>query len=163
MKKILFTLISILCITTATAQATHQNGEPGKRRFSLKEFQERQRSFITRHAKLTEQEAEAFFPIFFELQKQKWLINKESKEKVEAKYGKEHSEEKYLLIVNEFADAKIKIAELEKEYITKYLQAIPASKILGIQRAEEKFQKETIREMWERGHKNQPRPHRIQK
>lgn len=152
MKKILFTLIAILCIaSTAAAQDTPGEHNRGKKRFSLKEFQERQRNFITTHAKLTPQEAEAFFPIFFELQKKKWLINKEARDKVNAKYGKEHSEEKCLLIVNEFADAKIKIAELEKEYITKYLEAVPASKILGIQRAEEHFQKETIRQMWERG------------
>ncbi len=161
MKNILFTLIAILGLcTTATAQDAPREHNRGKKRFSLKEFQERQRNFITTHAKLTPEEAEAFFPLFFELQKKKWLINKEAKDKVDAKYGKEHSEEKCLLIVNEFADAKIKTAELEKEYIKKYLEVVPASKILGIQRAEEHFRKETLRQMWERGRNKHHRQQR---
>ncbi len=161
MKKILFTLIAILSIIAPTvAQDASSTPERSKKRFSLQEFQERQRNFITIDAKLTQEEADAFFPIFFELQKKKWLINKEARDKVNAKYGKEHSEDKCLLIVNEFADAKIKIAELEKEYIKKYLKVLPASKILGIQRAEEHFQKETIRQMWERGRGSNRKPHR---
>lgn len=161
MKKILFTLIAILSLcATATAQDAPREHNRDKKRFSLKEFQERQRNFITTHAKLTPEEAEAFFPLFFELQKKKWLINKEARDKVDAKYGKEHSEEKCLLIVNEFADAKIKTAELEKEYIKKYLEVVPASKILGIQRAEEHFRKETLRQMWERGRNKHHRQQR---
>ncbi len=160
MKKTIFTIIAVLTLSaTLVAQGNNKQNE-NKKRFSLEEFQARQREFITKHARLTPQEAEAFFPIFFELQKKKWLINKEARDKVESKYGKEHSEEKSLLIVNEFADAKIKIAELEKEYIKKYLKAISAKKILGVQRAEDNFQKDMLRRMWDRGHKNHRRAQR---
>lgn len=160
MHKTILTIIAIFAFSiTLSAQEPNKQTDK-KKRFSLEEFQKKQREFITKHARLTPQEAEAFFPIFFELQKKKWLINKEARDKVESKYGKEHSEEKSLLIVNEFADAKIKIAELEKEYIKKYLKAIPAKKILGVQWAEDNFQKDMLRRMWDRGHKNHRKPHR---
>ncbi|MBR2607353.1 MAG: hypothetical protein IKC70_05425 [Bacteroidaceae bacterium] len=45
------------------------------------------------------------------------------------------------------ADAKIKIAQLEKSYIEKYLKIIPAQKILDVQRAEDRFQREMIKNM----------------
>lgn len=160
MQKTIFIIIAILTFSTAIIAQERNRQAESKKRFSLEEFQNRQREFITKNARLTPEEAEAFFPIYFELQKKKWLINKEARNKVESKYGKEHSEEKSLLIVNEFADAKIKIAELEKEYIKKYLKAISAKKILGVQRAEDNFQKDMLRQMWNRGEKNRRKPHR---
>ena len=60
-------------------------------------------------AELTAEEAEAFFPLFFELQKKKWLINKETREKLGIKCGEECSEEKSILMANELAETKIKI------------------------------------------------------
>jgi hypothetical protein len=45
------------------------------------------------------------------------------------------------------ADAKIKIAQLEKSYIEKYLKIIPARKIFDVQRAEDRFQREMIKNM----------------
>ena len=158
MKKTIIFVITLFAFTTTIFAQEQKRKEDNKKRFSLEEFQNRQREFITKHARLTPEEAEAFFPIFFELQKKKWLINKKARDKVENKYGKEHSEEKSLLIVNEFADAKIKIAELEKEYIEKYLKAISAKKILGVQRAEDNFQKDMLRRMWDRGRKNHRNP-----
>ncbi len=160
MKKTIIFVITLFAFTTTFFAQEQKRKEDNKKRFSLEEFQNRQREFITKHARLTPEEAEAFFPIFFELQKKKWLINKEARDKVESKYGKEHSEEKSLLIVNEFADAKIKIAELEKEYIEKYLKAISAKKILGVQRAEDNFQKDMLRRMWDRGRKNPRNQHK---
>ena len=160
MKKTIIFIFALFAFST-TFFAQEQNRKEGnKKRFSLEEFQNHQREFITNHARLTPEEAEAFFPIFFELQKKKWLINKEARDKVDSKYGKEHSEEKSLLIVNELADAKIKIAELEKEYIEKYLKAIPAKKILGVQRAEDNFQKDMLKRMWDRGGRNHRNSHR---
>ena len=50
-------------------------------------------------------------------------------------------------MVNEYAEAKIRIAELEKEYIAKYLKIIPAKKVLSVQRAEGQFQKEILKQM----------------
>lgn len=160
MKKTIVFVITLFAFTTTFFAQEQKRKEDNKKRFSLEEFQNRQREFITKHARLTPEEAEAFFPIFFELQKKKWLINKEARDKVESKYGKEHSEEKSLLIVNEFADAKIKIAELEKEYIEKYLKAISAKKILGVQRAEDNFQKDMLKRMWDRGRKNPRNQHK---
>ena len=59
----------------------------------------------------------------------------------------EPTEEECKEFVNAKAEAKIKIAKLEKSYIEKYLKILPARKILDIQRAEDAFQKDIIKKM----------------
>lgn len=140
MKKIILTFtIVIFTATTLFAQR--------RPRFSHKEYQDKQKAFIIEQVKLTPEESELFFPLYFELQKKKWGINHEAHKKVGVKRGEEATEEQCILLVNEFAEAKIKIAELEKEYTEKYLKIIPAKKIMGIQRAEGQFQKEILKKI----------------
>ena len=146
MKRITTLLLVLLCtISIATAQESNHNN---RRRFSTQEYQEQQKAFITEQAKLTPQEAEAFFPLYFDLQKKKWAINKEARGNARLKRGETPTEEQCVTMVNDFADAKVKIAQLEKEYIALYLKAIPAQKIMLIQHAEERFQREMLKRMW---------------
>ncbi len=143
MKKILLILTMICCSTTFVAAQPQQ-----KKTFSHEEFCNRQKEFITKHAKLTPEESKAFFPLFFELQKKKWDINKNARKQARNNEpGSKLTEEQYSKLINEIADAKIEIAKLEKSYIEKYLKVIPASKILGVQRAEDRFQREMIKNM----------------
>ena len=145
MKKILFaSLLLLLTAVTASAQERPMN----KPHFSPEEFQAKQRTYITEKAGLTPEEAEAFFPLYFDLQKKKWAINKEARGNARFKRGETPSEEQCVTMVNDFADAKVKIAQLEKEYIALYLKVIPAQKIMLIQHAEERFQREMLKRMW---------------
>ena len=148
MKRFTQLFIVLLC-TVAVATAQENRPRPPQKRFSQQEFQKHQRDFITEHAKLTPEEAEAFFPLFFELQKKKHEINKEARDKAGLKRGERPTEEMCALMVNERADAKVKIAQLEKEYILLYLKVIPAEKILHTQQAEERFQREILKKMWD--------------
>ena len=95
--------------------AQEQQEKKKKNRFSVEEFQACQKDFIIKHAKLTPEEAEKFFPLFFELQKEIWLIDKEARKKAGFKRGEKRSEEQCAIMINEIADAKIKKAELEKK------------------------------------------------
>lgn len=118
-----------------------------RKRFTHEEFCQKQREFITENARLTPEEAKEFFPLFFELQQNKWKINNEARKKVKKERGQKLTDEECKELVNEFSDAKIKIAKLEKSYIEKYLKVISARKILDVQRAEDRFQKEMIKHM----------------
>jgi 2,3-bisphosphoglycerate-independent phosphoglycerate mutase len=57
------------------------------------------------------------------------------------------SEEECLKAIDALADAQIRIAQLEKEYLEKFKKILPASKILAIQRAEDQFNSELVKEM----------------
>ena len=143
MKKI-FLILALICCSATVIVAQPKP----KKIFSHEEFCNKQKEFITKHAKLTPEEAEAFFPLFFELQKKKWEINKNARKQARNNEpGNKLTEEQYSKLVNEIADAKIEIAKLEKSYIEKYLKVIPAGKILDVQRAEDRFQREMIKNM----------------
>ncbi len=147
MKKTLIALF-IVSLATITAVAQERGKQPNSRRkFSHEQFQAKQREYITEKASLTPQEAEAFFPIFFELQKEKFSIEREAHGKVIKERGQKLTDEECKALLEHTADAKIKTAELEKEYIAKYLKVIPAKKLLDIQRAERSFQGHMIKTM----------------
>lgn len=156
MKNILLS-IAILFTFTLAANAQEENKREQKnRKFSHEEFQKKQREYITEHAKLTDEEAEKFFPLFFELQKQKWEINHKAHRKFKKRKEEKHTDEQCEQIVREFAETKVKIALLEGEFINKYLEVIPARKIMDIHRAEDMFQRYLLKRMSQRHERKQP-------
>lgn len=157
MKRILFILIFICCATSIVFAQQ-------KKRMSPEEWAKRQQTFITEHAKLSPAEAEAFFPLYFEFQQNKWKINWEARKKIKKERGAKLTEEQWKEFVNVMADAKIEIAKLEKSYIEKYLKILPARKILDIQRAEDAFQREVIKNMAHGNHKRgKPQEQKLEK
>ena len=146
MKKILFTLaISLLTATASVAQENNNARE--KRPFSPEEFQAKQRTFIAEKAELTAEEAEAFFPIFFELQKKKFEIEHNARKETRKPRGEKMTEEECREYVYKMADTKIEIAKLEREYTDKYLGVISACKLRKVLHAEGAFQRHLMKEM----------------
>lgn len=146
MKKAILSLAIMLCsIAGMTAQEKQQQSK--KRHFSHEEFQAKQKEYITRKAQLTPEEAEAFFPLFFELQKKKFTLERDARRSIKKKRGEKMNEEQCREFVNKMSDVKIEVAKLEKEYSAKYLNVIPACKLLGVQHAEISFQRDLMKKM----------------
>lgn len=147
MKRAIITLSLIIVTILATHAQEKQGQQGGRRRFSPEQFQAKQRSYIVEKARLTQEEADALFPLFFELQKEKFRIEREARSKVIKERGQRLTDEQCKELLMNNADARIKIAELEKEYITKYLKAVSAKKLLDIQRAERSFQNHMLKSL----------------
>lgn len=146
MKKAILSLAIMLC--TIAGMTAQEKQQPGKRRhFSHEEFQAKQKEYITRKAQLTPEEAEAFFPLFFELQKKKFTLERDARRSIKKKRGEKMNEEQCREFVNKMSDVKIEVAKLEKEYSAKYLNVIPACKLLGVQHAEISFQRDLMKKM----------------
>lgn len=146
MKKRLFTLaIALLAITVSMAQ--EHSGPKEKRPFSPEEFKARQRAFITERAALTTEEADAFFPLFFELQKKKFEIEHNVRKDARKPHGEKMNEEECREFVYRMADTKIEIARLEREYTDKYLNVLSACKLQKVLHAEGAFQRHLMKEM----------------
>lgn len=150
MKRYILFLITLFCLTGLCAQDRPQGKGP---RMSPEEYKTRQQEFITRRAKLTEVEAAAFFPVYFELQKQKMELNGQLRRKMREAWKDQMTEEEAAVLVQESADMKLKCDQLDKDYLEKFLQLIPATKMMKVQMAEEEFRRELLRDM-EKG-----RPH----
>ncbi len=161
MKKVLFTItMAIFVALSATAQ---EQGKAGARKqFSHEEFQAKQKAYITEKAGLTTEEAEAFFPLFFELQKKKHGIEHATRKDIKKPRGEKMTEEQCREFAYKMADAKIEIAKLEREYTDKYLQVLSACKLQKVLRAENSFQRDLMKKMMqhrmEKKENERPRP-----
>lgn len=146
MRKIIATLtLALTMITAATAQEHRGPGE--RRHFSPEEFKTKQKEYLTEKAGLTNEEAEKFFPLYFELQKQRFELEHDTRKKAGFKPDKEMSDEQCRKFIYNMADIKIEIAKLEKEYIAKYLKIISPCKLNKIEDAEKSFQRDLMKMM----------------
>ena len=146
MKKILFASL-LLLLTAVTANA--QERPIKKPHFSPEEFQAKQKAYITEKADLTTQEAEAFFPLFFELQKKKFELERNVRKDFKKERNEKMTEEECRNFVYKMADTKIEIAKLEREYTEKYLKVLPPCKLRRVQHAEGSFQRDLMKKMTE--------------
>ena len=161
MKKYLFvSLLMFLAAITASAQDNKR-----KPHFSPEEFQAKQRAYITEKAELTTEEADAFFPLFFELQKKKFELERNARKDFKRQRNEQMSEEECRKFVYNMADVKIEVAKLEREYTDKYLQVLSPCKVRRVQFAEGSFQRDLMKKMTESRHEKgkpgeHPRPRR---
>ena len=142
MKRVLLLAFSVIVlITSAQAQGN------GSRRphMTTEEFQIKQKEFITHQAELTEEESAAFFPLYFELQSKKHEINGRAWKKVRSVRPHERTEEECNEMIDTLADVKIECAMLEKEYLAKFKKILPAKKLMRVQMAENRFQREILK------------------
>lgn len=137
--------IAFTLITAATAQEHRAPGGP--RHFSPEEFEAKQRSYLAEKAGLTPDEAEKFFPLYFELQKKRFEMEHEIRKNLGFKPGKEMNDAECRKLIYEMADAKIDIAKLEKQYIEKFLKVISPCKLNKIEHAEKSFQRDLMKMM----------------
>ena len=130
-------------------------------RLSKDEFRAKQQAYITEKAGLTPEEAEAFFPLYFELQDRKHQLNEEAWKLMNEeawklmREGKQEnlSEERYDEIMEGVYDARISSDRLEKTYYGKFKKILSSKKIYQVQRAEMRFHRELLKGMRGKGKK----------
>ena len=150
MKKV----ISVLCLLTVLATgalAQEQQQQRGRQGRGGEGWRERVRAekvaFLTEQIDLTESEAQVFWPIYNQLQKEQRenfeAVRKayEAMEKGvnEGKTGKEMEK-----LVEAYVDAKDKNEGIETKYLNKLMKALPAEKVARYYVAEEKFRHQQI-------------------
>ena len=149
MKKV----ISVLCLLAvlATGALAQEQQQRGRHDRSGNGWRERVRAekvaFLTEQVDLTESEAQVFWPIYNQIQKEQReafeAVRKayEAMEKglQEGKTGKEMEK-----LVNAYVNAKDKNEGIETKYLNKLMKALPAEKVARYYVAEEKFRHQQI-------------------
>lgn len=132
-------------------QTTNHSGQ-----FSPTEYWKQQKAFFTEKAGLTEDESEKFFPLYNELQQKKRELNREVRR---MSYQDNQTEDQARKTLDVIAETNLKIAQLEKEYLEKFKEVLPASKILKVQNAEDQFNSQILKDIQQsRGHQFQQGP-----
>ena len=142
MRRYLLLIISVICLA---ASAQEQTSKPRTPRMTPEEFRAKQKEFIIHHAELTNEESAVFFPLYFELQSKKHEINGRAWKKVRSVRPHERTEEECNEMIDALADVKIECAMLEKEYLAKFKKILPAKKLMRVQMAENRFQREILK------------------
>ena len=141
MKKLYFILLLLgMSIATFATNSFTQQGPC----MSHKEFMEKKKDFLISKANLTQQEADAFFPIYMELNRAKRKLNNEVWELTKKAKDTELSEAEYGKIALKIYDLRIAVAELDKTYYEKFKKVLSNKKIFMIQQAELRFHKRLI-------------------
>jgi hypothetical protein len=116
-----------------------------KHKYNEKDFRCKQQIYMTEKAGLTSEEAEKFFPIYFELQDKKKALNKQRWAKTKQGRNPGTTEEEYNTIINQFLDTETDILDLKKEYIEKFRKVLSNQKIYMIYWAEIKFNRNMMK------------------
>ena len=147
-------ITSVLCalvILSAGAFAQNPAQNPGPRRGGDNGWRERVRSekvaFLTSEIDLTESEAQVFWPIYNQIQKEQ-RENFEAVQKAFEAMAKGVQEGKSAKdmdkLVKAYIDAKEKGEGVETKYMNKLMKALPADKVARYYLAEEKFRHQQI-------------------
>ncbi len=139
MKRNLIILAFLFSFSLTFAQ---QNSE--KRKEDFEKFQAKRTEYISKEMNLTPEQSKVFWPICNELQQKKFQLNKELRGEIrkvfqKEKEGNKPTDEDYERIIKLSSEAKIKEAELDKEYIEKFKSVVSAEQIFKYQRAELHF------------------------
>lgn len=130
----LFALVFTLCLS-----AQENNG---LQRFSPEKFDAELREFITNEAKLTEQEAASFFPVYKEMQgKQRAVF---ARQKALGK-NKPEGEKACKEAIRQRDENDLEMKRIQQTYHEKFLKLLPASKVYAILQAEDSFHRRMLK------------------
>lgn len=139
MKRMFLTIAVLTFCLIANAQ-DDKKFTPGK--FSPEKFDAALQHYITNEAKLTQQEAQKFFPVYREMQvKQRPLFDRQRKLVTEQPQDEASS----LKAIRERDDIDIEMKRIQKTYHERFLELLPASKVYNIIKAEDNFYRNMFR------------------
>ena len=132
-------MILMLC-TFGVANGQHRKRPP----FNPAKFEADLEQFITVNACLSPSQAASFFPVYRQMmKKQRALFDEMRRLRMTNPKDNEACEE----AIRKQDELDIQIKQLQQEYHGRFLMMLPASKVLSIIKAEEKFHRQIFRKM----------------
>lgn len=131
----------------AVAQPTDKDHESRWEKFRTEKI-----AFLTSNLELTPAEAQKFWPIYNQLEKERWEAQKfrrEMEEKV-LEAQESMSEQKIKQLTREFAGSLQKEANLLVNFNEKFLEILPPGKVLRLYKAENEFRMYMIKKFRDR-------------
>ena len=143
-------IIILVCALMSVCSAVAQQGR-GK--FNPQEFKAKLESYVTKEAGFTQAEAQAFYPIFFEMKgKQRGLQRKTFQLKQNAETANK-SDNDYSATIQKIKDLGVEMAQLEVSYYKKMCQVVSPQKVYKAMCAEDKFHREMLENFGQGGNR----------
>lgn len=150
MNRILFYIFVALTLLQGFNAIAQENTKEGKK-FDMEAFESKKGAFLTAEMGLTPEEAAAFIPLCNELQRKKFELGQECRDKTRAvrklqKAGSSVPEINYSTAISACLEVRVKEAETEKEYYEKFLKILTPEKLYKYRDAEMRFGKMFMKE-----------------
>ena len=156
MKKMFLTILMVVGTLSMTAQNQTENEK--RQKFDPAKFETQLEQFITKHADLSQQEAAAFFPLYREMRsKQRGYFEEMRK----FRHVDTSDDKKCREAIEKMDKNDLEMKEIQKDYHAKFLKVLPASKVLKVIKAEEKFHRNAFQRVVKPGDRK-PGNHRPQ-
>ncbi len=129
--------------TGAFAQQRGDAEHKQRQQENWEQFSQFRRDFMTEKIGLTEQEAEKFFPLYDEMEKAKWNIDREARgfaRKI-SRSDSPVSDTEYEKAAEALLEKEEKIARIEREYFEKFKTILSSEKLFKFKNAQNKFPK----------------------
>ncbi|MBQ7419777.1 MAG: hypothetical protein IJV17_03430 [Prevotella sp.] len=133
MKKV-FVLWTLLMVTTITMAQ--------EKKFSPEKFEADLEAFVTKEAKLTDEEAKKFFPLFRELHQKQRDIYRRMRQAGKSKPADDKAAAETIVLCDKLT---IEAKQLEQKYHNKMIKEIPASKVYQAINAENRFHRKMMK------------------
>ena len=155
--------ISIVIMVLAAMTASVRAFAGGCGSCPQEKWQDKMRSemvaFLTAETGITPAEAEKFWPVFHEAEKARREAFRKVMQTYDALEEAVRTNQPAKEIekrIKAYTDAQEDVREVDGEYVEKYLRILPAEKVARLLLAEEKFRRNQINRLHERGGGNTP-------
>ena len=149
MKKII-SMVCALALVSGVAFAQNPKGDNKKDGNWREKVRAEQVGFITAELNLTEAEAQAFWPVYNDVQAQRREAFKAQHDALKAmQNGAEGKEAEKLL--DDYLAAKKKCESIEADAVLRYKKVLPVQKVAKLLMAEEKFRQQQIHRLGQGG------------
>jgi len=127
-------ILSLIAINVVNAQNK-------KHEERWEKFRAEKVAFLSSYLELTSKEAQDFWPLYNQLEKERWAAQKLRREMEEKIRDSEESltEKQKVDLTRDFAGSMQKEADIMIKYNEKFLKILPASKVLKLYKAENEF------------------------
>lgn len=134
-------LMVMLMMGITGVQAQHGRKHPA---FDPQKFQADLEQFIATNAALTPCESAKFFPMYRQMGKKMRMLFDEMRR---FRHINPKDNEACEEAIRRQDEIDIQLKQLQQEYHARFLTVLPASKVLSVIRAEEKFHRQALRKM----------------
>jgi hypothetical protein len=145
MKREIVTILSIVFVLLNFAAIAQKDRESHEAR--MEKYRTEKVAFLTTRLDLTSAEAEKFWPIYNQMEKERWEAQKARRDLEEKVSAAEESlsENEVIKLTRDFAGSMQKEGALITSYNEKLLKVLPPKKVLNLYKTENEFRMHMIK------------------
>ena len=139
-------ILVIAAMSAISSPSLHAQGKIDREQW-MNEIQQYKRGYFAKELGLTKEQQDKFFPLYEEMEQQTHRIEEESR--IMEKRVSEADDAtalEYEKATEALYDAKVKEADLEREYMVKFKEILDSKQLFELKAVERKFTREMMRQ-----------------